>query len=53
MPVHTHSDGVAAWFGLSSADPGAAADFYGRLFGWDHTDFPTGGSARSANRSRR
>ena len=38
MPVPTHSDGVAVWFDLSSTDPAAAADFYGRLFGWDHTE---------------
>ena len=31
-------EGVPCWVDTSQADPGAAADFYGPLFGWDIED---------------
>jgi predicted enzyme related to lactoylglutathione lyase len=33
-PVRTYPNGVPSWIDLGTPDPDAAAEFYGRLFGW-------------------
>lgn len=37
-----YQHGQFSWVDLMTPDAGAAKVFYGALFGWSHTDFPTG-----------
>jgi predicted enzyme related to lactoylglutathione lyase len=37
MDVAAHASGTVCWIDIGAPDPGAAAAFYGELFGWTYT----------------
>ncbi len=43
MDVAAHAPGTVRWIDIGAPDPGAAAAFYGALFGWIYTDSGTDG----------